>query len=71
MADLTNIRLRHASLIAVHSHIKNYVECLERGYYGKNEDHEKNLIKILRKTLKDIDESLWKYYDEESKFGDE
>lgn len=62
---LTNVRLRHSALNAMHGHIKTYLECMERDYYGQRSDQEQAMCLRLKEILQVIQGVCWSYFDEE------
>lgn len=62
---LTNVRLRHSALNAIHGHIKTYLECMERDYYGQRSDQEQAMCLRLKELLQVIQGVCWSYFDEE------
>jgi len=64
---LNNVRVRHAMLLGMYGQMKNYVECLERGYLGEVNDYEKKLVDEMKDTLIKIENVCWNYFQKEGK----
>ena len=64
---LSNVRLRHSALIALHGHIKTYLECMEREYYGQRSEQERQMCLRLQEAVQVIQGVCWSYYDEEGR----
>lgn len=64
---LDNVRVRHAMLLGVYGQMKNYIECLERGYLGDLNECEKKLTDDMRDTLLKIENACWDYFEEEGR----
>jgi hypothetical protein len=47
--------------------MKNYLECLERGYLGETNDKEKKFTNELKETLLKIEDVCWDYFEEEGR----
>jgi hypothetical protein len=54
-------------LLGVQSQMKNYIECLERGYLGETTNKEKEFTDELKATLIKIENVCWEYFDEEGR----
>lgn len=67
MNTLSNIRVRHSMLMGLYVQMKNYTECLERGYLGEVSDKEKKLTDNMKDTLLEMDQICWNYFEEEGK----
>jgi hypothetical protein len=65
--SLANIHLRHSTLASMHSHLKNYMMCMDRNYFGTNNTPEEiELVKNLHTTLEHIEAVMCKYYNQEA-----
>lgn len=64
--DISNIHLRHSALSAIHSHLRNYLMCMERDYYGPRSVEEKELTKNLKTTLEHVENVMNSYYHQEA-----
>ena len=64
--DLPNIHLRHSALSAIHGHLKSYVMCMERNYYGSRSQSEIELTKSLKATLEQVEILMNDYYNQEA-----
>ncbi len=67
MKELDNVRVRHAMLFGVYVQLKNYLECLNRGYLGDLNDFEKKLSDELKDTLLKVESTCWDYFDKEER----
>lgn len=67
MKTLDLVRVRHTMLLGVHNQMKNYLECLERGYLGEMNNKEKEFTDELKQTLLKIENVCWDYFDEEGR----
>lgn len=65
MDSLASTRVRHSMLLSMYVPMKNYLECLERGYLGNIEEFEKPLVAELKKNCSSIEKVLWDYFDKE------
>lgn len=66
MKLLGNVRVRHSMLLGAYIQMKNYLECVERGYLGDLEDFEKELVQEMKKNVISIEKVLWDYFDKEA-----
>lgn len=64
--DLDNIQLRHAMLASLHSHLKNYMLCMDRGYFGPKSAQETELTANLHETMSRVEAAMCRYYDMEA-----
>lgn len=64
--DISNIHLRHSALSAIHSHLRNYLMCMERNYYGPRSQEEIELTKNLKTTITHIETVMNTYYYQEA-----
>lgn len=67
MKKLDLVRVRHTMLLGVHNQMKNYLECLERGYLGETTNKEKEFTNELKETLLKIENTCWDYFEEEGR----
>jgi len=47
--------------------MKNYLECLERGYLGNMTEKEKEFTDELKQTMLKIENACWDYFEEEGR----
>lgn len=59
--DINSVRLRYSMLLNLHMQMKNYVNCMNRGYLGELEDFEKKLIDEIDATTLKMKEAFWQY----------
>jgi len=67
MKNLDLVRVRHTMLLGVHNQMKNYLECLERGYLGNMTEKEKEFTDELKQTMLKIENACWDYFEEEGR----
>lgn len=63
---LANLHLRHSMLSSVHSHLKNYMLCMERNYFGIRSKEEIELTNNLKTTLLHVETIMGSYYNQEA-----
>lgn len=63
---LANLHLRHAMLSAIHSHLKNYMLCMDREYFGERSPEEIELTKKLHEVMVLTEASLGRYFNLEA-----
>lgn len=60
-------RVRHSMLLGVYTQLKNYLDCIDRGYLGNLKETEQKLVNELKGTRKSIEKVLKYYFDKEEK----
>lgn len=64
--ELANLHLRHAMLSSLHSHLRNFMLCMDRNYFGVKTKEETELTNNLRTTLTLVEAVMGKYYNDEA-----
>lgn len=70
-SSLPNIRARHSMLLSLYVSMKNYLECLERGYLGEISPFEKSLADEMKDTLLKMESACLDYFKEEGRIIEE
>lgn len=65
MELLNATRVRHSMLLGAYTQLKNYLDCVDRGYLGVLKEEEKEMIKELKKTRLSMEKVLKYYFDKE------
>ena len=65
--ELNTVMVRHSMLRGAYVQLKNYLDCVERGYLGVLLPDEQDMVKELKKTTQSMENTLKYYFDTEER----